>query len=127
MKKIAGSLKIALAQYREIASFSQLSSDLDPVTKAQLERGKKIVEILKQERVSPVSIPSQIILFYAVSNSFLDNIAIEDLKIFENRVIELIDGEGDLKDKLVTSNKLTDELITEIEEFIKMVIKDVQG
>ncbi len=83
MKKVAGPMKLSLAQYRELESFSQFDSDLDPETKKSLERGKRSVEILKQNQFSPVTTPLQIANLFAINNGYLDNVAVADIQSWE--------------------------------------------
>lgn len=80
MKKVAGSMKLALAQYREVETFAQFASDLDEATKAQLNRGKRIVEILKQKNNFPVATALQVLSIYAVNNGFLDEITVDKIQ-----------------------------------------------
>lgn len=79
MKKVAGSIKLALAQYRELEAFSQFSSDLDAKTKEQLERGKRITEVLKQKNFNPVPVEQQVVRIFAVSNGIFDSVPVEKL------------------------------------------------
>jgi F-type H+-transporting ATPase subunit alpha len=88
MKKVAGTIKLALAQYRDLEAFSQFSSDLDPETKKQLEKGKRITEILKQPQYQPLSVEKQIIVIYAINNGYLDHVEVEDLQEAEKDLID---------------------------------------
>jgi F-type H+-transporting ATPase subunit alpha len=83
MKQVAGTLRIELAQYRELAAFAQFGSDLDKATQSQLERGKRLTEILKQPQYQPMEIEKQVLIIWTVTNGFADDIAVEDLKRFE--------------------------------------------
>jgi F-type H+-transporting ATPase subunit alpha len=83
MKQVAGSLKLDLAQFRELEAFAQFSSDLDAATKKQLERGKRVSEILKQAWDWQMSVADQVLVIYAAVNGYLDEIAISDLLTFE--------------------------------------------
>lgn len=83
MKKVAGRIKLDLAQFRELEAFAQFGSDLDETTKKQLERGKRAVEVLKQPQYSPMATIDQVVVFYALINGFIDNIAIDKVKEFE--------------------------------------------
>lgn len=87
MKKVAGTLKLDLAQYRELEAFSQFGSDLDENTKKQLERGKRSVEILKQLQYVPMAIESQVVILYALTNGLLDDIPLQKIKEFENGLL----------------------------------------
>ncbi|MGN1097813.1 MAG: F0F1 ATP synthase subunit alpha [Clostridia bacterium] len=88
MKKVAGTLKLAYAQYRELQSFAQFGSDLDADTKARLDQGARIVEVLKQDRNAPVSVENQILIIYAVTNGYLAEIAVEDVREFERQLFD---------------------------------------
>ena len=83
MKKVSGTLKLDLAQYRELAAFSQFSSDLDPATKAQLDRGERMVELLKQDVYSPVPVEKQVCALYAGGKGYLDGIEVDKIGKFE--------------------------------------------
>jgi F-type H+-transporting ATPase subunit alpha len=86
MKKNAGPLKLALAQYRELESFAQFDSDLDPATKSSLERGKRLVELLKQAPSHPLQTNLQVVSLYAASKGYLDSVAVVDVKTFEQKL-----------------------------------------
>lgn len=88
MKKVAGRIKLDLAQFRELEAFAQFGSDLDESTKKQLERGKRAVEVLKQPQYSPMATIDQVIVFYALINGFIDTIPVEKVKEFENGLVE---------------------------------------
>ncbi len=88
MKQVAGTLRIDLAQYRELAAFSQFGSDLDKSTQAQLERGKRLTEILKQGQYKPMEVEHQVIIIWTATNGLVDDVEVSDLKRFE---IELVD------------------------------------
>src|SRR5690606_26496558 len=83
MKKVAGTLRLDLAAYRELESFSQFGSDLDAATAAKLERGKRTVEVLKQDLNNPIKVEKQVVIFYALTRGFLDDIAVQDIQRFE--------------------------------------------
>ncbi len=88
MKKVAGTLKLELAQYRELEAFSQFGSDLDESTKKQLERGKRAVEVLKQPQYSPVKVEHQVVTLYALVKGFMDDVPVAKIKDFEAGLIE---------------------------------------
>ncbi len=87
MKKVAGTLKLDLAQFRELEAFAQFGSDLDENTKNQLERGKRAIEILKQPQYSPMAIEDQVVILYALTRGHLDKVAISKIKSFEEGLI----------------------------------------
>lgn len=88
MKKVSGTLKLDLAQFRELEAFAQFGSDLDEGTKNQLERGKRAVEVLKQPQYAPVKTEDQVVTLYALTKGFMDDIAIDQIKSFEEGLIE---------------------------------------
>ena len=75
MRQVAGSLRLDLAQYRELAAFAQFGSDLDKATQAQLNRGRRLVEILKQPQYQPLAVEKQVVIVYAATKGFLDSVA----------------------------------------------------
>ncbi|RAZ69521.1 F0F1 ATP synthase subunit alpha [Planococcus maitriensis] len=91
MKKVAGTLRLDLAAYRELESFSQFGSDLDPATAAKLERGKRTVEVLKQDLNSPIKVEKQVVIFYALTRGFLDDIPVQDITRFEAELTSWLD------------------------------------
>lgn len=90
MKKVSGELKLLYSQYRELQSFAQFGSDLDADTKARLALGERIVEVLKQNRNSPISAGCQVVIIYAVINGYLDKIPVSKVKEYEKRLYELL-------------------------------------
>jgi F-type H+/Na+-transporting ATPase subunit alpha len=88
MKSVAGGIRLELAQYRELAAFSQFGSDLDEATRKTLARGQRIVEVLKQPQYTPLSVGVQVAILYAVTSGFLDNIAIERIKDYEQKLTQ---------------------------------------
>jgi F-type H+-transporting ATPase subunit alpha len=91
MRQVAGTLKLELAQYRELAAFAQFGSDLDKATQAQLNRGQRLVEILKQGQFQPLSFSKQILIIFAGTNGYLDDLAVEDVKPFEAGLYQYVD------------------------------------
>src|SRR6187551_3060398 len=91
MRQVAGTLRLDLAQYRELAAFAQFGSDLDKSTQAQLTRGARLVEILKQPQYEPVAVERQVAIIYAGTNGYLDNVAIGDLRAFESELYKFIE------------------------------------
>ena len=83
MRQVAGSLRLDLAQYRELAAFAQFGSDLDKATQAQLNRGRRLVEILKQPQYQPLPVEKQVVIIYAATKGFIDPVAIEDVRRYE--------------------------------------------
>jgi F-type H+-transporting ATPase subunit alpha len=108
---VAGTLRLDLAQYRELAAFSQFGSDLDKATQAQLARGERLVEILKQRQYSPVPVEKQIVIIYAAVNGYLDGIEVSLAAEFESGLYQHMDTAGAaLQRKLVEKKTLDDEI-----------------
>ena len=110
MKKVAGTLKLLYSQYRELAGFAQFGSDLDADTKARLEQGQRIVEVLKQNRNSPIAVELQVAIIYAVVNNLLHDVALEDISAFEGELFEYLVA---AKDGLMKAIRETGELSSE--------------
>ena len=91
MKKIAGRLRLDLAQYRELAAFAQFGSDLDKATQAQLTRGQRTVEILKQGQYEPLPLYKQVLIIYTATQGHLDDMPVESLKQFEIEFYKFMD------------------------------------
>lgn len=122
MKKVAGTLKLDLAQYRELEAFAQFGSDLDESTKRQLERGKRSVEMLKQAQYSPVKTEHQVVAFYALTKGFMDDVPVEKIKEFEKGLIDYSEKNAktfykDLVTTKMWSDKGEEELKKVIGEF----------
>ena len=92
MRQVAGSLRLDLAQYRELAAFAQFGSDLDKASQAQLNRGKRLTEILKQKQYTPLPVEKQILIIYAGVNGMLDDLPVEDLQRFEAELYRFVDN-----------------------------------
>ena len=117
MKQVAGTLRLDLAQYREIATFAQFGSDLDKATQYQLERGKRLMEILKQGQYSPLPVEKQILLIYSGTNGFLDDLPVDSLRRFEKELYEFLDNNhAKLLKELKTKKELDEPLKAEIEK-----------
>ncbi len=111
MKQVAGSLRMDLAQYRELAAFAQFGSDMDAATKATLNRGEKMTELLKQGQYSPMDVFDQVISIFAGSNGFLDDLPTNKVLEFEKQLLQDIHtNHADLFNALSTEKKLTDEI-----------------
>jgi len=113
MKKVAGPLKLDLAQYREMAAFAQFASDLDKATRDQLTRGEKMSEVLKQPQYSPLAVEKQVAILWVVTNGFLDNVPTERIKEFESRFYRFLESERpDVLTTLAAKPELTEEVVT---------------
>ncbi len=106
MKKVAGTLKLDLAQFRELEAFSQFGSDLDDATKRQLERGKRAVEVLKQLQYAPVKTQHQVVVLYALTKGYMDDVPLEKIKEFENGLIEYTENNAKAFYKEVVDAKM---------------------
>jgi len=123
MKKVAGKLRLELAQFRELQSFAQFASDLDEETKKQIERGKRLVEILKQDQYNPLSVEKQVSIIYAATNGYLDDISMEKVPVFEKNLYENLDLKNKkFAEKILKEGDLTDE----IEKELKVIIEKVK-
>jgi len=124
MKKVAGSIKLELAQYREMAAFAQFGSDLDASTQKLLNRGSKLTEILKQNQYSPLKVAEQVIAVFSGVRGFLDDVELNKIKSFETGLIEKIKSDKpELIDKIQSTGKLEEDvekaLMQTIEEYKK--------
>src|SRR5437588_1479328 len=132
MRQVAGSLRLDLAQYRELAAFAQFGSDLDKATQAQLNRGQRLVEILKQPQYAPLPVEKQVMLIYAGTNGFLDDLPVEQIRDFEKELYKYLDtmNAGLLK-QIVEKKQLDDNLKAEIKktltEFKQRFVADHQA
>jgi F-type H+-transporting ATPase subunit alpha len=119
MKKVSGSLKLLYSQYRELQGFAQFGSDLDADTKARLEQGQRIVEVLKQDRNAPVDVELQIAIIYAVVNNLLKDIPVSDISRFEKELFEyLVATKEDLLKEIRTTGVMTAESEAALKEAI---------
>ncbi len=115
MKQVAGSLKLELAQYREVAAFAQFGSDLDPATQYLLNRGARLTEVLKQGQYSPMTIQEQVVVVYAATKGYLDKIKVADILNFEKQLFKEIDPS--LLQRIADQKKLSDELNGQLKGF----------
>tara|TARA_B100000242_G_scaffold292870_1_gene269341 strand:- start:2298 stop:3830 length:1533 start_codon:yes stop_codon:yes gene_type:complete len=110
MKKVAGSIKLELAQYREMAAFAQFGSDLDASTQQLLNRGSKLTELLKQKQYSPMTVEEQVISIFCGVKGFLDDVELKDIAEFENKILEKCKSENsEILESIRSSGKLDDE------------------
>jgi F-type H+/Na+-transporting ATPase subunit alpha len=109
MRQVAGTLRLDLAQYRELAAFAQFGSDLDKATQAQLTRGARLVEILKQPQYAPLPVERQVALIYAGTNGYLDNVALGDVRSFETELYKFIEARHPQVFKDIVAKKQLDD------------------
>lgn len=122
MKKVAGKMKLAMAQYRELEAFAQFASDLDAETKKQLDRGERITELLKQPQYSPIAVEKQVASIYAANEGFIDTVNVENIKQWETDLYKFLEGsKKPLLEKLKTGwgDEIEAELKKALEEFSK--------
>jgi F-type H+/Na+-transporting ATPase subunit alpha len=132
MKQVAGTLRLDMAQYRELAAFAQFGSDLDKTTLAQLNRGRRLTEILKQGQYQPLPVEKQVIAIFAGTSGVLDDIAVEDCGAFEQGLYEFLDSSypavgAKIRDKRELNEEIRNELRKVIEEFKAKFAADRQA
>lgn len=121
MKQVAGKLKLDMAQFRELAAFAQFSADLDAATRAQLDRGQRIQEILKQLQYEPAPLGNQVVIIYAVTNGYLDDVPVREVKAWENAFHRWMDANHpEIGAAIEREGELTDEA----EEALKVAIEE---
>jgi len=120
MRQVAGTLKLELAQYRELAAFAQFGSDLDKATQAQLNRGKRLVEILKQGQYLPQPFSQQILIIYAGTNGFLDDLDVDQIRAFESEMQKYVESMNPkLLDAIMQKKTIDDAMKADIEKILK--------
>ncbi|MDD5146185.1 MAG: F0F1 ATP synthase subunit alpha [Candidatus Pacebacteria bacterium] len=119
MKQVAGRLKLEMAQYRELAAFSQFGSDLDQTTQKQINRGKRLTEVLKQDQYQPLAVEQQVVILYAAINGYLDDLPVEKIQDFEKGLLKYC---ATSHEKLFSKIKMEKELRPEAEEELKKAI-----
>ncbi|PFG20290.1 F0F1 ATP synthase subunit alpha [Serinibacter salmoneus] len=124
MKQVSGTLKLTLAQYRSLAAFAMFASDLDPATRAQLDRGARLTELLKQPQYSPYPVEEQVLSIWAGTNGFLDRLEVSDVLRFERELLDHARRNSDILGTIASGGKLSDEVQGEmkrvVEEFLGM-------
>ena len=121
MRKVAGSLRLELAQYRSTAAFAQFASDLDAATRAQLERGVRLTELLKQNQFAPLPVEKQVILIYAGTRGFIDKLPVDSLREYEQELYRTFD---DSQANLMQAIREKTEITEEIEAKLKIALTD---
>jgi F-type H+-transporting ATPase subunit alpha len=122
MRAVAGRLRLELAQYRDLAAFAQFGSDLDKATQAQLARGQRMVEILKQDQYSPLAVEKQVVIIFAATNGYLDNVPVSECRRYEKELYSFLDARhpqllAAIAEKKDIKGELTDRLKTVLGEF----------
>ena len=121
MKKVAGSIKLELAQYREMAAFAQFGSDLDAATQKLLNRGSKLTELLKQSQYSPLTVAEQVITVFTGVRGYLDDVELDQIKSFEKDILEKIKNE---KNEIISTIQSTGKLEKETEDSLIQIIQE---
>jgi F-type H+-transporting ATPase subunit alpha len=115
MKQVAGTLRLDLAQYRDLAAFAQFGSDLDKATQAQLNRGQRLTEILKQPQFTPMPVEQQVLIIWTATKGLVDDVAVADLKKFEQGLQHFVENtRASLLEKIRDRKKLDEELEAEM-------------
>src|SRR5438477_1644147 len=135
MKQVAGSLRLDLAQFRELAAFAQFSSDLDKATKARIDRGQRLTEILKQPQYQPVPVEKQVMIIYTATNGYLDDVPVDEVSAWEAAFYRYMDathpeiGQAIIDQSVKAKNKMSDELLQQlraaIEDFKQTAAPDI--
>jgi proton translocating ATP synthase F1 alpha subunit len=115
MKQVAGTLKLELAQYREVAAFAQFGSDLDAATQYLLNRGARLTEMLKQGQYQPMTIERQVVIVYAATKGYLDKLNVSDIQQFEEQILKEIDSE--ILNEIREKRSISDQLNTQMKQF----------
>lgn len=127
MKQVSGSLKLDLAQYHEMLSFSQFGSDLDPVTKATIDHGARLTELLKQGQYSPLTMSEQVLSLFAAKNGYLKNVSVEQIKNFEEGLHKFFaQDKADLIERIDTEKKLDADLEVALKQAMDEYLQQFQ-
>jgi F-type H+-transporting ATPase subunit alpha len=120
MRQVAGSLRLDLAQFRELAAFAQFGSDLDKATLNQLNRGRRLVEVLKQPQYQPLAVEKQVTIIYAANNGYLDAVEVEHLRAYETELFRFLDTRrAQLLTTLASKAQIDDELKAGLNDALK--------
>jgi F-type H+-transporting ATPase subunit alpha len=128
MKKIAGTLRLDLAQFREMAAFSQFASDLDAATRAQLDRGARLTELLKQGQFVPQEVERQVVIIYAGTKGYVDKLPIESLAQYEKELYSYIEEKSPkLFSDISEAGALTDDIVKRLDKLLKKFTKNFEA
>ena len=117
MRQVSGTLRLDLAQYRELAAFAQFGSELDKATQAQLARGQRLVQLLKQDQFVPMSVEKQVVVLFAGSSGYIDDVPVNDVPRFEHDLLVFVEAHsGTLLAKIATKKALDDEIREELKK-----------
>ena len=122
MRQVAGTLRLELAQYRELAAFAQFGSDLDKATQAQLARGERLTEILKQDQYQPLDVVKQIVIIFAATQGFTDDLPVNEIRSFERGLYPFMDSAKtklmqQIASERILSDTLRSELLSALKEY----------
>ena len=126
IKKVSGTLKLELAQYRSLEAFAMFASDLDAASRRQLARGARLTELLKQPQYSPYPVEDQVVAIWAGTNGKLDEVPVEDILRFERELLDYLGRNTDVLSKLRDTNVLSDDIVTNLESSIDTFKKEFQ-
>jgi F-type H+/Na+-transporting ATPase subunit alpha len=127
MRKVAGGLKLALSQYRDLEAFASFASDLDPASRAQLDRGARLVELLKQPQYSPLAVERQVVVVWAGTSGFLDDVPVEDVARFEEEFLDSVQrNHQGIYDAIRETGELSDDTTTALKDAIDEFRKEFE-
>jgi F-type H+-transporting ATPase subunit alpha len=120
MKKVAGGLKLALSQYRDLEAFASFASDLDAASRAQLDRGSRLTELLKQPQYSPFPVERQVVSIWVGANGYLDDVPLEDVRRFETEFLDYVQrNQAGIYDTIRETRELPDETVNALKEAVE--------
>ena len=119
MKAVAKTLKVDLAQYRELEAFAQFATDLDEATKKQIERGRRAMEVMKQKQYSPMSFAEQAVIMFALNNGYIDGVEVTEVNRFEAELMKYMQGLGAETLKKIYDSRDVKEVLGDLEQHIK--------
>jgi F-type H+-transporting ATPase subunit alpha len=120
MKKISGGIKLALAQYRELAAFSQFASDLDEATRKQLEHGRRVEELMKQKQYSPMTVAEQGVSLFAATEGYLEDVEVDEVLEFESSLLSYMNSEkAEFMNNINETGAYNDEVVAEMRQAIE--------
>ena len=124
MRQVAGRLRLEMAQYRELESFAQFGSELDKATQMQLERGKRLTEVLKQPQYQPMSLEHQVMILYAATHDYLDDIPVDKVRQFEEEFLRFMDASHPEVGAMIAREKA---LTEDIEQALRLAIEEFRA
>ena len=123
VKKLGGGVRLALAQYRELAAFSQFASDLDEQTRKQLERGERVMELMKQPQYSPLNIAEMGVVLFAVNEGYLDKVEVEKVKDFEKALLGYVNSEhGEFMGSMNESGDYSESVASQLKDILEKFV-----